>query len=604
MLFHTSHRSKSIVSAAFLSTTFIHTDFSLSQTSNNSSPIDWILIVDTSASMVGEGGTKNIFGRVKETVTEFINKAKVGDSITLFTFDSNTILRNSLKISTNLDRESSKQIVQNLEATGQNTHIGKALQDALNYTIQIEKRPDGTNRTVSVVLFTDGIEDTVGIQNPVSIPSNLTLINNLNRKPYVFLVSLGEGVHESQLDQFANNPALNGRGSVLRSPGANNLLQAGERIRDAAAAITPPPPKIIAEPQPIQTSINFGEVASGEETLPQNFQVRNNVPVKIAIQLESAGSKDISLIEPNAPIAAAANVNTDIPIRLKINNTAIAGSRELKFTLIPEVNQPNTEPRNASVIGTVTISPRLSLSTQTLDFDKVERGQTTLPKNITIQSNGEFTIKPIIASTSSSEISVPENLRSLAISPNKPIEVPIQLNLAESLKTGLNEVEIKFVESQSDKPLAIIKARVEVLDPLWLRLLPIVLSVLFFLLLLGWIWTILNAPNNLEGELEIEDHESIDLARLRTKKLDLSKELASRLGDDKILEEVKAELRTVKQDRKTQIMLYPHKGNVEINGLGIASQETIYDDDILTIGTIKATFKAIDHPRPTISEES
>ena len=604
MLFHTSHRSKSIVSAAFLSTTFIHADFSLSQTSNNSSPIDWILIVDTSASMVGEGGTKNIFGRVKETVTEFINKAKVGDSITLFTFDSNTILRNSLKISTNLDRESSKQIVQNLEATGQNTHIGKALQDALNYTIQIEKRPDGTNRTVSVVLFTDGIEDTVGIQNPVSIPSNLTLINNLNRKPYVFLVSLGEGVHESQLDQFANNPALNGRGSVLRSPGANNLLQAGERIRDAAAAITPPPPKIIAEPQPIQTSINFGEVASGEETLPQNFQVRNNVPVKIAIQLESAGSKDISLIEPNAPIAAAANVNTDIPIRLKINNTAIAGSRELKFTLIPEVNQPNTEPRNASVIGTVTISPRLSLSTQTLDFDKVERGQTTLPKNITIQSNGEFTIKPIIASTSSSEISVPENLRSLAISPNKPIEVPIQLNLAESLKTGLNEVEIKFVESQSDKPLAIIKARVEVLDPLWLRLLPIVLSVLFFLLLLGWIWTILNAPNNLEGELEIEDHESIDLARLRTKKLDLSKELASRLGDDRILEEVKAELRTVKQDGKTQIMLYPHKGNVEINGLGIASQETIYDDDILTIGTIKATFKAIDHPRPTISEES
>ncbi len=604
MLFHTSHRSKSIVSAAFLSTTFIHTDFSLSQTSNNSSPIDWILIVDTSASMVGEGGTKNIFARVKETVTEFINKAKVGDSITLFTFDSNTILRNSLKISTNLDRESSKQIVQNLEATGQNTHIGKALQDALNYAIQIEKRPDGTNRTVSVVLFTDGIEDTVGIQNPVSIPSNLTLINNLNRKPYVFLVSLGEGVHESQLDQFANNPALNGRGSVLRSPGANNLLQAGERIRDAAAAITPPPPKIIAEPQPIQTSINFGEVASGEETLPQNFQVRNNVPVKIAIQLESAGSKDISLIEPNAPIAAAANVNTDIPIRLKINNTAIAGSRELKFTLIPEVNQPNTEPRNASVIGTVTISPRLSLSTQTLDFDKVERGQTTLPKNITIQSNGEFTIKPIIASTSSSEISVPENLRSLAISPNKPIEVPIQLNLAESLKTGLNEVEIKFVESQSDKPLAIIKARVEVLDPLWLRLLPIVLSVLFFLLLLGWIWIILNAPNNLEGELEIEDHESIDLARLRTKKLDLSKELAARLGDDKILDEAKAELRTVKQDGKTQIMLYPHKGNVEINGLGIASQETIYDDDILTIGTIKATFKAIDHPRPTISEES
>jgi hypothetical protein len=37
--------------------------------------VDWILVIDTSASMVGEGGTKNIFAQVKQTVSDFVNKS-------------------------------------------------------------------------------------------------------------------------------------------------------------------------------------------------------------------------------------------------------------------------------------------------------------------------------------------------------------------------------------------------------------------------------------------------------------------------------------------------------------------------------------------------
>jgi hypothetical protein len=37
--------------------------------------IDWIVIVDTSASMRGVGGTKNIFNQVKSSLTEFVNTA-------------------------------------------------------------------------------------------------------------------------------------------------------------------------------------------------------------------------------------------------------------------------------------------------------------------------------------------------------------------------------------------------------------------------------------------------------------------------------------------------------------------------------------------------
>ena len=114
---------------------------------NTRGNVDWILVVDTSASMVGEGGTKNIFAQVKQTVSDFVNKSQVGDSVAIFTFDSITTLRSNLNINGQIEQQSVNQIVQQLQATGQNTHIGKALQDALNYSIKLESRPNNANRT-------------------------------------------------------------------------------------------------------------------------------------------------------------------------------------------------------------------------------------------------------------------------------------------------------------------------------------------------------------------------------------------------------------------------------------------------------------------------
>ncbi|OIP68448.1 MAG: hypothetical protein AUK48_15865 [Oscillatoriales cyanobacterium CG2_30_44_21] len=574
------------------------------QPSDAKSNIDWILVIDTSASMVGEGGTKNIFAQVKQTVSDFVNKSQVGDSVTIFTFDKDTTLRSNLNINSQVEQQSANQIIQQLQATGQNTHIGKALQDALKYSIKLESRPNSANRSTSIILFTDGIEDTTGIPNPVSIPSNLALINNLNRKPFVFLVSLGEKVHESQLDQFANNPALNSRGLVLRSPGAANLLQAGNRIRQAARDAAPPPTKVIAQPQIAQNNIDFGQIIPGGETVPQTLQVRNNVPAKIAIQLESDGSKDISLLEPSVPISVIPNTNTDLPIRLKVSDNAIAGTRALKFTLIPEIDQPNTEARNTTVAGNVTINSRLNLSNLVIDFDKVERGQLTQIRKITIQGNDKITIKPIVEPSYSSQVSLTENLRSLDLSPNTPIEIPVQLNLADSLKSGSQEIQIRIIEENSNQTLASLTAKVEVLDPLWLRLLPIILPLLIFAAVLGGVWYWLNRPNDLDGYLELEDHDhSIDLARLRTKKFDLVKELRNYLGAEIVSDETKVELSTVKKDGKTQILIDPQNSdNIEVNGLGIGNQEILYDSDVITIGQVKAIFYAVDHPRPISAE--
>jgi len=180
----------------------------------------------------------------------------------------------------------------------------------------------------------------------------------------------------------------------------------------------------------------------------------------------------------------------------------------------------------------------------------------------------------------------------------------VQLKLDDSLKAGSQEIQIRMVEGQTNQTLANLTARVEVLDPLWLRLLPIILPLLIFLAVLGGVWYLLNRPDDLDGYLELEDPDkTIDLAKLRTKKVDLTKELRNCLESDDISDETKVELISVKRDGKTHILIDPKSTeNIEVNGSGIVNKETLYDLDVITIGQVKATFHNLDHPRPSIAE--
>jgi Mg-chelatase subunit ChlD len=144
--------------------------------------IDWILVVDTSASMRGVGGTKNIFEQVKNSVNEFVNTARLGDTVTIYSFDKDVTLKaTSIPITSNPDRGKLKQIIKSLQAEGMRTHTGKAVQQALQYSAQLNQRPDTIGRTVSIVLVTDGVEDVRGIPNPVPIPSNTLYIFRISR---------------------------------------------------------------------------------------------------------------------------------------------------------------------------------------------------------------------------------------------------------------------------------------------------------------------------------------------------------------------------------------------------------------------------------------
>src|SRR5689334_4969095 len=239
--------------------------------------VDWIFVLDTSASMHGAGGAANIFGKVKEAISGFIRNAREGDTITLYTFDRDTTLRGHIRVSDEIDKKDLLKIVAEIPSEGDRTYTGKAIHDALERAIELRQRSDAAARTVSIVLFTDGLEDVRGVSNPISIPSNIALVPKA--QPYIFFVSVGVQGHEPQLENFVRDPAMENRGEVIRDPGAAGIAEVGERIRKIVEAPTPPPPiQLTVNP----STLSFGQIEPGE-TSKQVIHVSSNVPCRLRV---------------------------------------------------------------------------------------------------------------------------------------------------------------------------------------------------------------------------------------------------------------------------------------------------------------------------------
>jgi len=297
-------------------------------------PVDWIFVLDTSASMRGVGGTRDIFDRVKGSLADFIRSVRAGDSVTLYTFDRDTVTRPTVRISDETDKRDLLNTLRGLNANGERTYTGKAVRDALLRAGELKQRSESAHRAASIVLLTDGIEDVRGIPNPVSIPSNVALIPN--NPPYIFFVSLG-AEHEQQLENFVKDPALEGRGAVVRDLGAENIEKLAEGIREqveeaAEAMPTPTPTPITITIEP--ASLDFGRVEPGEQTGRENLDALSNSDAVIRLSLEGGARGDLSLAEPSGPVMLKAGERKQISVRLAAAPDAADGAR----TLILKVN--------------------------------------------------------------------------------------------------------------------------------------------------------------------------------------------------------------------------------------------------------------------------
>ena len=203
-------------------------------------PVDWIFLVDTSKSMRGVGGTRNVFPDVKASLDSFIREANKGDSLAIYAFDRTVRLHSSMTVDEKA-RADLHAIVASLEAEGNRTHLGAAIAKGLERAASLRGRADPT-RARAVVLFTDGKEDIRGIDDATTIGANAPRVGDT----FVFFVSMGE--HEPQLDAFATATE---RTSVLKAPTPEAIRAVTREIRAKIPPPPPPPqPKPVVETQP------------------------------------------------------------------------------------------------------------------------------------------------------------------------------------------------------------------------------------------------------------------------------------------------------------------------------------------------------------------
>lgn len=199
-------------------------------------PVDWIFLVDTSKSMRGIGGTKNIWTDVKVSLDSFVREAGERDTVTMYAFDSD------VREIEAASRSDLFRAILTLPAEGKRTHLGAAIAEGLTRAESLRRAGTDMTRRQVVVLFTDGREDVKGIENPIRIDANVDRVGGT----FLFFVSMGD--HEPQLDRFA---AATEQATVLRAPTAEAIRNIAREIRAKIPPPPPPPPVVQPRTQPV-----------------------------------------------------------------------------------------------------------------------------------------------------------------------------------------------------------------------------------------------------------------------------------------------------------------------------------------------------------------
>ncbi len=557
--------------------------------------IDWIVVVDTSASMRGAGGTKNIFNQVKNSITEFVNTARLGDTVTIYSFDKDVTLQTqNIPISSNSNRGQLKKIIASLKADGVRTHTGKAVQKALQHSALLNQRSNALGRTVSILFLTDGVEDVNGIPNPVSIPGNTQLLRQQQCKPYIFFVSLGQKEHEKQLNNFANNPALCGKGRVLRDPGGVELNRLAQNIRPVLIE-----PKLDVN----LPTIKLQPVSPGTVTEAFNINSISNVKNTVNVKLQDPKKTGIRLVSPNNRIDLAANKPTSIPVRLKIPANVEGGVSGLQLVLASE----NKVIAPITVDLPVNIKAKLQIQPTKIDFGSVEVGEKTSTQTLIVRSNISGNARLQLQESQGISVVQPDARISLQFGETK---IPVQLQIADNNSEGDRTFSLQLVpENPIASPIAA-SVQLNILIPLWRKIITWSLLILLVLLIALIVICLIQRQTplellqdirnrkNLEGALIIlepppksSQDEEISLANLCKSKVRLSDLIPIIAVTDS-----DAELITVREAGKKNIDLRCLKGNLFINSKEVTTDE-LYDEDIIEIGNVKLQFNWIEHQR-------
>jgi von Willebrand factor type A domain len=265
--------------------------------------IDWVFVLDTSASMAGKGkGAQEVFPQVKETLREFIRKAKNGDNIIIYTFDERPVLRHNVRLGGENDRNEMADEVMRLTAEGRYTHTGEAVDKALDRIRELQEQNKEKRRTSAIVLFTDGKEDHAPDSRAIYV-QDIPQAKIKSIKPYTFVVWLNRQPPPVAL---TNLVATSERGSeLIQYSIPSEIPQAVTKVFETFPLFVKMDP----------TSVALGEVGPGatlERTI--NFVSNRGTSLKVALQDADGG---VMLVEPTDVVALEDNGKTLVTVRLQ-----------------------------------------------------------------------------------------------------------------------------------------------------------------------------------------------------------------------------------------------------------------------------------------------
>jgi hypothetical protein len=292
-------------------------------------PIDWIFLIDTSASMSHvEPGQQTIIASVKDTLHRFISELQAGDSLTLIVFDTTSRFASSdvsKIIHDQSDVKAAHHLVDRLSAHGDWTQTGAALKDALN---EVSSRAD-TTRPSAIILFTDGKEDVRGIPNPVRIPDAIKLIPDQD-VPFVFYVSL-DTVPDPGLQKF--NEAINQKASqhawFFSDPHGGDLSTVRAKIEEVIN-------HVLRRPRPLKfvpDKLDLGTIRPGGRG---NASLDIESPVDTALEVGMSGvPPDHTLTVHPETLVVQRKKKGRIQISLNLAEDAHEGPQEYAIELKP-----------------------------------------------------------------------------------------------------------------------------------------------------------------------------------------------------------------------------------------------------------------------------
>jgi hypothetical protein len=118
---------------------------------------DIILVLDTSMSMIGRAGGKDILEKVKRNISDYIDQVEDGDRVTFVTFETDVKIYPTVLVDDDNDRDILKKYISMTEATGLWTYTYKMIMKVFDEAEKLEK--DKSGRPTEIVIMTDAIDD-------------------------------------------------------------------------------------------------------------------------------------------------------------------------------------------------------------------------------------------------------------------------------------------------------------------------------------------------------------------------------------------------------------------------------------------------------------